>query len=98
MWLVSKYCGGALAAAALGIMLSGPVSAQSCKYTVKRTVKQTAGESNPKCQVTCSGAVKIQLASNGTGHGPIEGVENREIALNFAATEPRSSWDKAMSR
>jgi len=96
MWLVSKSCGWALAGAVLGIMLSGPVSAQSCKYTVKRTVKQTAGESNPKCQVTCSGAVKIQLASKGTGNGPIEGVENREIALNFAANEPLGGEENAL--
>ena len=96
MWRVSKLCAWALAAAVLGITLPGSVSAQSCKYTVKRTVKQTAGESNPKCQITCSGAVKIQLASKGTGNGPIVGVENREITLNFAATEPLGGEENAL--
>ena len=95
MSLVSRSCRWALAAAVLGSLWSGSVSAQECKYTVKRTVKQTAGDGNSKCQVTCSGAVEIQLPNKGN-KGPIEGVENEEIALNFAATEPLGGEENAL--
>lgn len=96
MSLVSKSWCWALAAPVLGIILSGFASAQNCKYTVKRTVKQTAGDSNAKCEVTCSGKVEIQLPNKATGTGPIEGVENQEIALNFAATEPLGGEQNAL--
>jgi hypothetical protein len=96
MSLVSKSCRWILAAAVLGIILPGFTSAQNCKYTVKRIVKQTAGENSSKCQVTCSGVVEIQPANQGNGKGPIEGVENQEIALSFAATEPLGGEENAL--
>jgi hypothetical protein len=96
MSLESKSYGWALAAAVLGIILSVSASAQNCKYTVKRTVKQTAGDSNSKCEVTCPGVVEIQLPNQQNGKGPIEGIENQEIALNFAATEPLGGEENAL--
>lgn len=96
MSLVSKSCRWPFAAAVLGIILSGSAFAQSCKYTVKRTVKQTAGDGNSKCEITCSGAVEIQLPNTGNDKRPIEGVENQEIALEFAATEPLGGEENAL--
>lgn len=96
MSLVSKSSGWAVAVAVVGLVLSGSLSAQNCKYTVKKTVKQTAGENNSKCAVTCSGEVEIQLPENANVKGPIEGVENQEIALRFAATEPLGGEENAL--
>lgn len=96
MSLVSKSCRWAFAAAVLGVLLSGAASAQSCKYTVERTVKQTAGQGNSKCEITCSGAVEIQLPKEEDAKGPIEGIENQEIALKFAATEPLGGEENAL--
>jgi len=81
---------------ALGILWSGSASAQNCKYTVKRTIKQTAGDNHSKCETTCSGAVEIQIANNESGKGPIEGVEDQELALKFAATEPLGGEENAL--
>jgi hypothetical protein len=96
MSLVSKSSQWAFAVAVLGIILSGSASPQSCKYTVKRTVKQTAGENDSKCQVTCSGVVEIQLPNQENGKGIIEGAEHQEIALKFAATDPLGGEDNAL--
>lgn len=96
MSLVSKSSRWAFAVAALGITLSGSASPQSCKYTVERSVKQTAGENNSKCQVTCSGAVEIQSPDTESGKGRIEGVEHQEITLKFAATDPLGGEENAL--
>jgi hypothetical protein len=96
MSVVSKLCHCALAAVALGIMLGGSASAQSCKYTVKRTIKQTAGEGDSKCEVTCPGSIEIQVPEKASVKGTIGGVENNEIALNFAATDPLGGEENAL--
>ena len=96
MSLVSKWCGFALAVIVMGLITSGSAFAQTCKYTVKRAVKQTAGEGNSKCEVTCSGEVEIQTPDNENSKGPIVGIENQELALNFAATEPLGGEDNAL--